>query len=161
MRKSIIITGISALAIFGASSPAWASDPTPVNINATITIQDVVTLANVASNVPLGTGAPGQTVTKTGAEVPHIQCFHSAGCSYSIQNQNGGWHVALGQPDVIDNTALSINGTSLVHTGSTLLDTIPAGSDADYSEDWALNIPTNVGTPGDLNAQYTYSLIAK
>ena len=161
MRKLVIITGISALAIFGASSSAFASGQP---VRATVTVATTLTLDGINPNVAFGTVIPGTTSTVTGAQSPHVVTNTSRGANILVTPQNGGFHVATGQSDVIPDSAVSVTttgqGTVSLLDGNPVVVAHAGMGDNTYTQDWSIH--PDSGTPaGDpLFADFEYSAIA-
>jgi hypothetical protein len=162
MRKSaLIIAGIATLGVIGASSPAFAAG-TPVR--ATVTVATTLTLDGINPSVPFGTVIPGTTSTVTNAESPHVVTNTARGASILVTPQNGGFHIATGQSDIIPDSAVSVTttgqGTVQLLNGAPVNVAHAGMGDNTYQQDWSIH-PDSATPAGDpLFADFEYSAIA-
>jgi hypothetical protein len=114
-------------------------------------------VSGFSTSVAFPGAVPGDSVTVPGAQSYRIITNHPGGATIAMRNANGGWHTAVGQPDVMDNSALKVrcdSGTlTMPHDGTITLASVPVG-DHSYTDDWTLSIPGGLTFKGDLNAQY-------
>jgi hypothetical protein len=161
MRKSIIIAAVSALGILGASGTAFAAG-TPVH--ATVQVATTLTLSGINPNVAFGIVIPGTTSTVTGAQSPHVVTNSSRGANIVVTPQNGGFHIATGQPDIIPDSAVSVTttgqGTVSLLNGSPVTVAVAGMGDNTYTQDWSIH-PDSATPAGDsLFADFEYAAIA-
>jgi hypothetical protein len=161
MRKLVIIGAISALGIIGASSPAFASGQP---VRATVQVATTLTLDGINPNVAFGTVIPGTTSTVTNAESPHVVTNTSRGASILVTPQNGGFHIATGQSDILPDSAVSVTttgqGTVQLQNGSPVITAHAGMGDNTYQQDWSIH-PDATAPAGDpLFADFEYSAIA-
>jgi hypothetical protein len=165
MRKATIgFAGLVATGaiVLGSALPALA-DANPVH--ATVRVATVLSLDGISPNVAFGTVIPGQSSTVQAAESPHV-ITNGAGGQIFVTNANGGFHYAIGAPDQIPNSAVSVTtpGQGTVALGDNPVSVASfARGDHTYAQDWSINVPATVAAsdPGQsLFADYSYSAVA-
>lgn len=163
MRKASIIGGLATGAlVFGLATPAFAAG-TPVH--ATVQVETTLTLQGISSTVAFGQVVPGTTSTQAGAENPEVITNDTHGANIIVTPENGGFHSAVGQPDQIPNSAVSITthgvGQGTVNLGSGPVNVAQAAiGDNTYAEDWSINVASTVPAGDPLFADYDYSAVA-